>query len=101
MANALPMGNTPRSQSNEKLGIPKSKPASPKHTHMNSSPSARFFRLCALAVASVFMFTQQARAQLVPIYNNFDDGNVPFGDGYPSATGGTPGWASGWTASSS
>jgi hypothetical protein len=60
--------------------------------------------LCsALAVCSLLSLTQSARADandLVPIYNNFEEGLVPFGDGFPSAAGGSPGWANGWTTSS-
>src|SRR5438105_12756744 len=32
-----------------------------------------------------------------PVYNDFEDGQVPFGDGFPSSTGGTLGWNNAWT----
>ena len=67
---------------------------------MNVTFFSSRLQLCALAVASLFLCAREARADFPPIYNNFEDGSVPFGDGFPSAANGTYGWGTAWTISS-
>ena len=57
-----------------------------------------------LAISALLLPLQIAHAQWAsqglisdPIYNDFEDGEVPFGDGFPSSIGGTIGWNSAWT----
>ena len=73
---------------------------------MVTSPRQVIGRLwcSALAASSLLIFTHSVQAgwssqgQIIPIYNDFEDGDADFGDGFPSVAIPPQGWNSAWTA---